>query len=121
MFTFSVLCSPFLYYDHLLHPNGSNSSNYLPCRYEQKVLKTNHGSFISIDFGDGWFKRLYVSYGTCIEGFRAACRPLILLDGTFLKDLYKSTFFAATVYNGNNELFPLVFCVCDIEDEGNLH
>lgn len=82
--TFFILYPPFLYYVQLLYSNDNNSSNCLPCSYEQKVLETNHGSFISIDVVNGQFKRLYVSYGAWVEGFRAAYRPLLFLDGIFL-------------------------------------
>jgi len=117
--TFSILCPHFLYYVQLLHQHGCNSSNCLPCRYEQKVLETNPSSFISINVANGWFKRLFVSYGAWIEGFRATYRPLMSLHGIFLKDRYKYTLLATTIYDNDNRLFPLDFCVCDIEDEGN--
>ena len=78
----------------------------------------NPSSFISIDVVDSRFKWLYGCYGACVEGFRTACIPLLFLDGTFLKDCYKGTFLVATAYNDNNRLFPLAFCVCNIEDEG---
>jgi len=77
---------------------------------------TNPNSFISIDVVDGWFKRLYVCYGACIEDFRAACRPLLFLNVTFRKDRYN---LASTTYDSNNRLFTLAFCLCDTEDEGN--
>jgi len=76
----------------------------------------NPGCFISINVVDGRFIRLFVFYGTCVEGFRTACKPLIFLDGIFLKDRYKDI---ATAYDDNNKLFSLAFCVCDIEDERN--
>ena len=60
-----------------------------------------------------------VAYATCVEGFRATCKPLILLDGTFLKDHYKGTLLVATTYDWGNGLFLLAFCVCDIENENN--
>ena len=63
--------------------------------------------------------KAHVAYAACIEDFRAACRPLKFLHGTFLKDHYKGTFFVATAYDRDNGLFPLAFCMCDIENENN--
>ena len=83
------------------------------------MLETNSGSFISLESENGQFTRLYMSYAICVEGFRTACRPLIFLDDIFLKDCYKSTLLAATAYDRDNGLFPLAFCVCDIENENN--
>ena len=58
-------------------------------------------------------------YKACIDGFMAACRPLLFLDGTFLKDWYTVTLIRTTTYDGNNRLFSLVFCMCNIEDTPN--
>ena len=90
-----------------------------PVQVGQKILKTNPDSFISIDVIDGQFKRRYIFYGACSEGFQAACRALLFLGGTFLKDRYENTLLATTTYDNNNRLFSLAFCACDIEDEGN--
>ena len=68
---------------------------------------------------NGQFTRLYVAYVACIEGFCIGYRSLIFLDRTFLKDHYKGTFLAATAYDGDKELFSLVFCVRDIENVKN--
>jgi len=41
------------------------------------------------------------------------------LDGTFFKDRYKSILLTTTAYDVDNGLFPLAFCMCDIENEEN--
>jgi len=41
------------------------------------------------------------------------------LDSTFFKDQYKGTLFAATACDGDNGLFALAYCVCDIENKDN--
>jgi len=41
------------------------------------------------------------------------------LDGTFFKDRYKDKLLATIAYDSDNGLFPLAFCVCDIENEDN--
>ena len=48
----------------------------------------------------GRFKRLFVSFFGCINGFQF-CRPLLFLDGTFLKGRYKGMLLAATAKDGN--------------------
>ncbi|KAL5547634.1 hypothetical protein UlMin_002865 [Ulmus minor] len=43
-------------------------------------------------------------------------RPLIVVDGTFLKGKYKGTLFVACAKDGNNGIFPLAFGVGDWEN-----
>ncbi|XP_020272593.1 uncharacterized protein LOC109847765 [Asparagus officinalis] len=57
-------------------------------RYEQMVKQMNPGSYICIDQNEGRFRRLFICYAACIQGFLNGCRPLLFLDGTFLKDRY---------------------------------
>ncbi|XP_020270552.1 uncharacterized protein LOC109845694 [Asparagus officinalis] len=87
--------------------------------YQMKVTETNPGSVFSIEQEERRFKRLFVSYGACIQGFLKGCRPLLFLDGTFLKDRYKGILLGATAYDGNQGIFPLAFSVCDQENEAN--
>jgi len=79
----------------------------------------NPGIFISLEIENDWFTWLYIAYGACVVGYLAGCIPLVFLDGTFLKDRYKGTLLAATAYDGDNGLFSLAFCVCDIENKNN--
>lgn len=43
-------------------------------------------------------------------------RPVIAVDGTHLKGLYRGTMFVATCLDGNNQLYPLVIGVMDSEN-----
>ncbi|XP_020266049.1 uncharacterized protein LOC109841496 [Asparagus officinalis] len=63
------------------------------------VHVTNPGSRVVIDADDGRFRRLFISYNACIEGFIAGCRPLLFLDGTFIKDRYRGILPSATGKN----------------------
>ncbi|XP_020245220.1 uncharacterized protein LOC109823351 [Asparagus officinalis] len=99
---------------------GDDDETYDSLRlYESMEHATNLGSRVVIDADDGRFRRLFISYNTCIEGFIAGCRPLLFLDGTFIKDRYRSILLSATGYDGNQGLFPLAYCVCDPENEVN--
>ncbi|XP_020270877.1 uncharacterized protein LOC109846064 [Asparagus officinalis] len=78
-------------------------------KYKMKVTETNPGSVFSIEQEERRFKRLFVSYGACIQGFLKGCRPLLFLDGTFLKDRYKGILLGATAYDEPyNPPHPLV-------------
>lgn len=56
-----------------------------------------------------------MALGFCIRGFRNSTRPVITMDETFLKALYKSTMFVAVCKDGNNSTYPLTFGVSDLE------
>ncbi|CAH9058684.1 unnamed protein product [Cuscuta epithymum] len=61
------------------------------------------------------FQRLFVALGPCLEGMKL-CRPLIGLDGTFLKGKYGGQLLAAVGLDANNCIFPIAFSVVEIEN-----
>lgn len=55
--------------------------------YVKKLTETNSGSRTSLEADEvGRFKRFYMSLNASYKGFIHGCRPLLFLDGTFLKD-----------------------------------
>jgi hypothetical protein len=70
--------------------------------YVSAARRTNPGSHIELDFDEETkrFKRLFVAFAACMRGFNH-CRPIIFLDGTFLKGRHKGTLLGATGKNGN--------------------
>ncbi|RXH84341.1 hypothetical protein DVH24_027240 [Malus domestica] len=85
--------------------HGAEAVSYqLLTWYVKSVKEHNPGShcILECEPNSHRFKRLFVSYYGCIEGFRF-CRPLLILDGTFVKNNYKGTLLAATGKNGNQD------------------
>ncbi|KAL7239474.1 hypothetical protein ACSBR2_005387 [Camellia fascicularis] len=61
--------------------------------YNNAIMKYNPGSYINLDFdkhNTRRFNRLFISFKACMYGFNH-CRPLLFLDGTFLKVDLKAT------------------------------
>ncbi|XP_020243324.1 uncharacterized protein LOC109821556 [Asparagus officinalis] len=87
--------------------------------YVEEVKKTNPGSYIHVEQNEGRFTRLFICYAACINGFLYGCRPLLFLDGTFLKDRFKGILLSAVAYDGNQGIFPLAYCICDQENNVN--
>ncbi|XP_020270844.1 uncharacterized protein LOC109846034 [Asparagus officinalis] len=87
--------------------------------YVEEVKKTNPGSYIHVEQNEGRFSKLFICYAACINGFLNGCRPLIFLDGTFLKDRFKGILLSAVAYDGNQGIFPLAYCICDQENTVN--
>ncbi|CAN6981444.1 unnamed protein product [Brassica oleracea var. botrytis] len=101
---------------------GSFEQGYrlLP-QYCEQVKRTNPGSIASV-YGspaDNCFQRLFVSFHASIFGFLNACRPLLGLDRTYLKNKYLGTLLLATGFDGDGALFPLAFGVVDEESDEN--
>ncbi|KAL7170997.1 hypothetical protein ACSBR2_035789 [Camellia fascicularis] len=70
--------------------------------YSNVVMDNNPGSYINIDYDEqnNHFIRYFISFKACIDGFNH-CRPLLFLDGTFLKGKFKENLLAATAKDGS--------------------
>ncbi|KAL7257371.1 hypothetical protein ACSBR1_003638 [Camellia fascicularis] len=88
--------------------------------YLETGMRTNPGSVFELDVDEssGCFRRLFVAFHGYLYGFQF-CRPLLFVDGTFLKGRYKGHLLAATSKNGNQGLFPLAFAIVDAENQDN--
>ena len=60
-----------------------------------------------------------MALGACIYGFRTSIRPVIIIDGTFLKAKYLGTLFVAACKDGNNQIYPLCFRIGDSENDAS--
>ena len=77
--------------------------------YTEEALRVNLGNHIVLEVGenDNRFRRLFVSFYVSIVGFKFI-RPVIYLDGTFLKSRYKVNVLAAIGKYGNGGMI----CCC---------
>ncbi|XP_044472214.1 uncharacterized protein LOC123200898 [Mangifera indica] len=60
---------------------------------------------------DNRFQFVFISLGCSIRAFREYCRPVICIDGAFLKGRYWGTLFIAMGKDGNNQIYPIAFGV----------
>ncbi|XP_062026302.1 uncharacterized protein LOC133742629 isoform X2 [Rosa rugosa] len=88
--------------------------------YKEAVLQSNPGSsfVLEVEPSTNRFQRLFVAYGGCVEGFQF-CLPVLYVDGTFGKSIYKGQILSATGRNGNQGFYPLAICFCDSETDAN--
>jgi zinc finger SWIM domain-containing protein 3 len=89
--------------------------------YLEALEKSNPGSVtdLEVDPISHRFQRVFVSFYAWMEGFRRGCRPLIFIDGTFLKHKYKGVLHAATSLDANNELYTIAVGVSSAETNDN--
>ncbi|KAL3831093.1 hypothetical protein ACJIZ3_019895 [Penstemon smallii] len=62
------------------------------------------------------FERMYFSLAAMKFGFISGCRPLIGLDGCFLKTPHGGQLLCAVGRDGNDNLFPIALAVVPIEN-----
>ena len=62
------------------------------------------------------FMYFFMSLSASIEGWQHR-RPLILVDGTFLKCMFKGCMITACTLDGNNQIFPLAMAIVDSEND----
>jgi hypothetical protein len=89
--------------------------------YCATVRQTNRGSsmFLKVDRPTmelpPTFQRLYMSLAACKEGFMEACRPVIGVDGCFLKGHFKGQLLAAVGRDPNDNIYPIAIAVVEAE------
>ncbi|XP_074336967.1 uncharacterized protein LOC141674144 [Apium graveolens] len=62
------------------------------------------------------FRRLYVCYHALKEGWKLGCRPVIGLDGCFLKTVCGGQLLSAVGRDGNNQMFPIAYAIVESEN-----
>ncbi|XP_034210737.1 uncharacterized protein LOC117623844 [Prunus dulcis] len=101
--------------------HGDESSSYSQLVwYRDALMSSNRGSHcvLECDPKTSRFRRLFICYGACIEGFWW-CRPLLFIDVTGLESKHKGQLIGATGKNGNQGSFPFAFAIVDSENEVN--
>ncbi|KAL6319991.1 hypothetical protein AAG906_037068 [Vitis piasezkii] len=68
---------------------------------------------------DNQFKYFFMSIGASFAGFHTSIRPVVAVDGTFLKVKYLGTLFIATCKDDNNQIYPLAFGIGDSENDAS--
>ncbi|XP_026399942.1 uncharacterized protein LOC113295825 [Papaver somniferum] len=85
--------------------------------YVEAIKATNPGSYINFEYDKETkcFKRLFICFVACIEGYRFV-HPMLYCDATFLTGRFKGTLMAATGVNGNQGFFPFAYALVPGED-----
>jgi hypothetical protein len=91
----------------------------------ETIRRTNIGSCVMMKIDrplpdkPAKFQRLYFSLAAMKSGFLAGCRPIIGLDGCFLKGPHKCQLLAAISRDANNQMYPVAFVVVEAEVKDN--
>ncbi|WVZ17013.1 hypothetical protein V8G54_009995 [Vigna mungo] len=91
--------------------------------YAHELLARNPGSTIKVKLQENdqmrIFERFYACHKACKDSF-LSCRPIIGLDGAFLKGRYAGELLTAVARDANDQMMPLAYVVVEllIEDLG---
>jgi len=91
--------------------------------YVAEIMSSNKGSTAIVDTitdakGNHVFNRIYVCLGAMKNAFYL-CRPLIGIDGTFLKHAVKGCLFTAIGHDANNQIYPVAWATVQSENADN--
>lgn len=59
----------------------------------------------------------FMALGLCIRGFRKIIRPMIAIDGAFLKETCWGTLFVAVTEDRNEQIYLVAYGVADFEND----
>ncbi|XP_012854412.1 PREDICTED: uncharacterized protein LOC105973918 [Erythranthe guttata] len=95
------------------------SYSYLKAYFEEAGRCNPDSVFhLEVDGKHNSFNRCFFSFGACLSGFKF-CRPILFLDGTFLKGRYKGILLSAMAKDARNGLYPVAFAVVHEENDSN--
>lgn len=85
----------------LIFGDYSKSYSYLPA-YFAEVERTNPDSVVALDLDliKKNFRRCFFAFGASLQGFKS-CRPVLMIDGTFMKGKHKGILLSAVGKDGN--------------------
>ncbi|CAE6127025.1 unnamed protein product [Arabidopsis arenosa] len=101
------------YAQHFAHLRG----------YVAELEGSNPGSTSIVDTirnadGEDVFNRFYVCLGAMKKAFYY-CRPIIRIDGTFLKHAIKGCLLTAIAHDSNNQIYPIAWAAVQTENANN--
>ncbi|XP_065866546.1 uncharacterized protein [Euphorbia lathyris] len=94
--------------------------------YVNELSITNPGSTFDLQFskegirvGKRIFCRLYLCFNACKRGWIDGCRPIIGLDGCFLKDICKGQLLVAVGHDAMDQIYPIAWTIVEKETKVN--
>ncbi|GKE54998.1 pentatricopeptide repeat-containing protein [Tanacetum coccineum] len=92
--------------------------------YGKEILDSNDGSTVKLGVtvnpdDKTYFDRFYCCFYALKKGFQLGCRPVIALDGCFLKKPHVGEILIVVGRDGNNHIYPIAWAVVNVENKDN--
>ncbi|XP_062100818.1 protein FAR1-RELATED SEQUENCE 5-like [Humulus lupulus] len=99
---------------------GNQDDSYQKLPIYLHMLKVSNPGTIThlVTDNTDHFKYMYLAFANSIKGWKH-CRPVIVIDGTYLKTSFGGTLFTASTMDANNNIFPLAFGIGDSENDSS--
>ncbi|XP_019258304.1 PREDICTED: uncharacterized protein LOC109236563 [Nicotiana attenuata] len=102
----------------VLRGNLSESNEKLPNYFYMLVL-TNPMSVVSLKkIEEDLFMYAFVALHPSIKGWQY-CKPVIVVDGTFLNSAYRGTLLIASTQDSAGNILPLAYAIVDLENNAS--
>ncbi|XP_073067176.1 uncharacterized protein [Primulina eburnea] len=100
--------------------DGSIAEQFSQIRnYCAELRRSDEGASVILKLTDGddapRFQRLYVCFSACKQGFNESCRPVVGVDGCFLKTNIGGQLLTAVGLDPNNNIFPIAYALVEGE------
>ncbi|XP_022846397.1 uncharacterized protein LOC111369148 [Olea europaea var. sylvestris] len=100
---------------HMLHGTSGYSFQKLSS-YCHVLGESNPGTVTHIEIDSrNMFYYFFLALGARIRGYLHYLRPVICVDDSHLKGLYKGTLLLATAQDANKQIYPLAWGIVDVE------
>ncbi|KAF6155301.1 hypothetical protein GIB67_019827 [Kingdonia uniflora] len=88
-----------------------------------QIQKSNPGSIATCSREDGNLKfiDICISFKVALDGFTKGCRPILGLDGCFLKGKYGGQCLSIISLDASNGLFPIAVFLCRSHQQSTYH
>ncbi|XP_013594887.1 PREDICTED: uncharacterized protein LOC106303068 [Brassica oleracea var. oleracea] len=92
--------------------------------YEAEIKRTNKNTTVEINTirredGEEMFSEIYICFEKLKRSWKQNCRPIIGLDGTFLKHPVQGMILTAIGRDPNNQIYPIAWAVVSAENNDN--
>ncbi|XP_022849913.1 uncharacterized protein LOC111372004 [Olea europaea var. sylvestris] len=87
--------------------------------YAAEVRRTNPRSIVILSLDELVFKAIYVCFDACKKGFLGGCRPVICIDGCFLKGNFGDQLLALVGIDGKDCIFPIAHAIVETESNAS--
>ncbi|KAK8635693.1 hypothetical protein V6N13_004418 [Hibiscus sabdariffa] len=98
--------------------NDEDQYSKLP-KYYGELRKRNHGSSTVLHLDRSLFQSVYICINALKDGFLAGCKPVISVDGCWLKGNYGGHLLTAVGIDANDCIYPIAYVIVDRENCNN--
>jgi len=89
--------------------------------YRNEILRQNPRSTVEVaitknENDQSIFAGIYICLGALKHGLLEGCRPVLSIDGCFIKGPWKGQILVAVGRDGNNQMYPVAWAVTQREN-----